>query len=462
MMRQVLRNVSVYARLSPILAHPVQRKGLAPTVASISNRFSTLKHAPAKGQCVVPINTSDPLPLEDDTMQLTGFGRVPTTQTMNFIDTAENEAWPVYRILGREGALLEGCSAPAHLGKEELVKMYKSMVRIQALDDIFYNAQRQGRISFYMQNAGEEATHVGSASALTVDDTVFAQYREVGVLLWRGFTLQQAADQCFSNEKDLGKGRQMPVHYGSRELNYQTISSPLATQLPQAVGAAYALKLEKKKACTICYFGEGAASEGDFHAALNFAATVEAPVVFFCRNNGYAISTPVKDQFRGDGIISRAAGYGMKAIRVDGNDLFAVHNATLEAKRIAIEEGRPVLIEAMSYRRGHHSTSDDSTRYRSQAEITHWQTHLDPVKRVRTYLESKGWWDDAQEAAIRDAERAAVLNALEVAEKRPKPSVSELFSDVYKTMTPNLMRQEKELKAHIDLYPDYYNAGHGH
>lgn len=117
--------------------------------------------------------------------------------------------------------------------------------------------------------------------------------------------MQQAADQCFSNAADLGRGRQMPVHYGSKELNFQTISSPLATQLPQAVGVSYAMKNAKKNNISIVYFGEGAASEGDFHAAMNFATTLECPMIFFCRNNGYAISTPVKDQYRGDGIISR-------------------------------------------------------------------------------------------------------------------------------------------------------------
>lgn len=146
-------------------------------------------------------------------------------------------------------------------------------------------------------NKTQEATHIGSAAALHPTDLVLAQYREAGVLMWRGFTLEQFADQCFSNAGDLGKGRQMPVHYGTAALHFQTISSPLATQIPQAVGAAYGLKLEDRakghgpegRRCAVCYFGEGAASEGDFHAALNFAATLEAPVLFFCRNNGFAI-----------------------------------------------------------------------------------------------------------------------------------------------------------------------------
>lgn len=311
-----------------------------------------------------------------------------------------------------------------------------------------------------MQAAGEEGAVVGSAAALQPQDNIFAQYRESGGLLWRGFTVQQAADQCFSNEMDLGKGRQMPVHYGTKELNYHTISSPLATQLPQAAGAAYAMKLNPNNdAVAVCYFGEGAASEGDFHAALNFAATTEAPVVFFCRNNGYAISTPVKDQYRGDGIISRAAGYGMKAIRVDGNDIFAVYMATQEARRVALEEGRPVFVEAMSYRRGHHSTSDDSTRYRSKAEINRWGD-MCPLRRLRTYMEGDGrnWWNDELEAELRDTERVGVLQALEIAERRSPPPVSELFADVYHEMPAHLLKQEAELHEHMAKYPEHYAA----
>ena len=169
--------------------------------------------------------------------------------------------------------------------------------------------------------------------------------------------------------------------------SFQSISSPLTTQLPHAVGAAYNLKLKRSDAISIVFFGEGAASEGDFHAALNFSATLDVPMIFFCRNNGYAISTPVQDQYRGDGIASRAAGYGMHCIRVDGNDLLAVKQATEVARALALEKSKPVLIEAMTYRRGHHSTSDDSSKYRSVNEIKYWQDHMDPIKRFRLYIE---------------------------------------------------------------------------
>lgn len=197
----------------------------------------------------------------------TVMGLLPVTPTLDIVDTQKADKIPMFRIKDAAGKTLPGAVAPV-FDKETATKMYCTMNRIQALDDVFYNAQRQGRVSFYMQNIGEEALQIGSASALKPQDVVFTQYREVGILLWRGFTVQQCADQCFSNEKDLGKGRQMPIHYGSAELNFQTVSSPLTTQLPQAVGAAYALKQSDPDAIAVCYFGEGAASEGDFHAGM--------------------------------------------------------------------------------------------------------------------------------------------------------------------------------------------------
>ena len=183
-----------------------------------------------------------------------------------------------------------------------LLRAHRHMIRLRKMDTILHNAQRQGRISFYMTHHGEEAIHMGSGSALKPQDVILAQYREAGLLMWRGFTLEQFCNQCFSNDLDLGKGRQMPVHYGSRALNYQTVSSPLGTQITQAVGAAYKFKLEalanpeKEAAIAIVYFGDGAASTVDFHSGCNFAATLKTPMIFFCRNNGYAISTPVKGE----------------------------------------------------------------------------------------------------------------------------------------------------------------------
>ena len=202
------------------------------------------------------------------------------------------EPFITYRVLDDFGNVIDPSQAP-QIEKEEAMRIFKTMVRLRTMDDVLFSAQRQGRVSFYMTNSGEEASQVGSAAALTLDDVIFSQYREAGVLLWRGFTFQEACDQCVGNGRDLGKARQMPVHYGSKRLNVQTIASPLGTRMPQAAGAAYALKRQGKDACVVCYFGDGAASEGDFHGALNFASTLECPVIFFCRNNGGTLPNSV-------------------------------------------------------------------------------------------------------------------------------------------------------------------------
>ena len=234
--------------------------------------------------------------LSDRGPQHPNIGRFSSRLEDQFLDNF-GEPFVTFRVMDENGAVLDPALEP-DVTEEEAVRMYETMVQLNVMDSILYEAQRQGRLSFYMTNYGEEATHIGSASVLTQDDVIFGQYREAGVLLWRGFTLQQFADQCVGNAHASCKGRMMPVHYGSRELNFHTISSPLATQLPQAAGAAYALKMQKRDACAVCFFGDGAASEGDFHGALNFAATLECPVIFFCRNNGYAISTPIREQVR--------------------------------------------------------------------------------------------------------------------------------------------------------------------
>lgn len=362
---------------------------------------------------------------------------------------------PIYRVMDEKGTILNEDHDP-NLGKEMSLKLYKGMTKLHVMDNILYDVQRQGRISFYMTNFGEEGTHFGSAAALDPEDTVFAQYREAGVLMWRGFTIQNMVDQCYSNKDDLGKGRQMPVHYGSKDLNFHTISSPLGTQIPQASGAAYALKLLKKNTCVIVYFGEGAASTSDFHPALNFAATLDCPTIFFCRNNGYAISTPADEQYRGDGIASRGYGYGMDTIRCDGNDIWAVYNATKKAREITTQESRPVLLEAITYRVGHHSTSDDSSRYRTQEEIQYWQKHDNPIHRLRWYLEQRKWWSQEEEDAWQKEIRKHVLDALRAAESKKKPPINDLFTDVYEELPAHLRSQQKNLQEHLRRHAGQY------
>lgn len=207
-----------------------------------------------------------------------------------------------------------------------------------------------------------------------------------------------------------------------------------------------------------CYFGEGAASEGDFHAALNMAAIRSCPVVFVCRNNGYAISTPTLEQYRGDGIASRGVGYGIDTIRVDGNDVFAVNEAMKEARRLALTDGgRPVLVEAMSYRVSHHSTSDDSFAYRARVEVEDWKRRDNPIIRLRKWLENQGLWSEDREKQTRDEMRKAVLKEFGEAEREKKPALREAFKDVYEEVTEEQREQMKDLKRILETYPDEYD-----
>ena len=377
----------------------------------------------------------------------------PVVHQATFIDGHSVEI-PMLKILQQDGSVYPNADLP-NIDQTTALKAYRALAFHRVLDERMVAAQRQGRISFYMAALGEEATTVGGAAALEPQDMVMAQYREQGALIYRGFSLENIMNQLFSNEHDLGKGRQMPIHYGCNELNYMTISSPLGTQIPQATGYAYGQKLQGKDAVTICYFGEGAASEGDFHAGLNMAAVHNAPVIFFCRNNGYAISTPADEQYVGNGIASRGIGYGIKTIRIDGNDILAVMKAVQLAREYALEQQKPVIIEAMSYRLGAHSTSDDPSGYRTKEEEAKWQAH-DPILRMKHYLVKQDWWDEQQDKALFEQLREQILAAVKVAEKIDKPPVEDLVTDVYDQVPAHLEKQLTELKQHIKQYPDAY------
>ena len=353
-----------------------------------------------------------------------------------------------------DGKLRKNAHEPA-IDKATALKIYENMTYIRVLDERMVAAQRQGRLSFYLTCTGEEASVVGSIAGFKSHDMVMSQYREQAALRYRGFSSEQFMNQLLSNDLDLGKGRQMPIHYGSRELNYMTISSPLATQIPQAAGYAYGQKLVGKDACTICYFGDGAASEGDFHAGLNMAAVSNCPVVFVVRNNGYAISTTTSEQFAGDGIAPRGIGYGISSIRVDGNDILAVYAASVEARRLALQTNAPVIIETMSYRLGAHSTSDDPSSYRHADEEEIWR-QKDPILRMKKWLLDRGWWSDQQDHQLKTQYKKEILDALKSQEKRPSPPLSDLITDVYKTPPLHLRQQYTELLNHIAKYPDHY------
>jgi 2-oxoisovalerate dehydrogenase E1 component alpha subunit len=377
----------------------------------------------------------------------------PVVHKITFIDANSVEI-PELRILKKDGSVYEGSDLP-DMDEALAIKVYKTLIFHRVVDERMVAAQRQGRLSFYMAALGEEAASVGGAAGLKPQDMIMSQYREQGALMFRGFSLENFMNQMFSNKSDLGKGRQMPIHYGSSELNYMTVSSPLGTQIPQATGYAYGQKLQGLDAVTLCYFGEGAASEGDFHAGLNMAAVQEVPVIFFCRNNGYAISTPSDEQYKGNGIASRGVGYGIKTLRIDGNDILAVIKATQIAREYALKDSAPVLIEAMSYRLGAHSTSDDPSGYRTREEEAKWQDN-DPLLRMKSWLLAQSWWDENRDKALFEQLREKVLAAVKVSEKINKPHIDTLITDVYDVPSAQLESQLDQVKAHVNKYPQAY------
>ncbi|CAE8628092.1 unnamed protein product [Polarella glacialis] len=386
-----------------------------------------------------------------------GIRSVEFNSQLKFKDGKE-ETFPVFQLLDADGRLKEGVELPFSL--QQGVDMMEIMVRSSAYDTVLQTIQRQGRISFYCTNFGEEAASVGSAAALESQDMIWPQYRELGMFLWRGLTAQEMADQNLGNEDDRSKGRNLQVHYCMLEKNIQTVHANLGTHVPQAPGAGYAYKVDQEDRVSVAYFGDGSASEGDALTALNFASVYGAQTLFICRNNGYSISTGVDDQYGGDGIAARGPAFGMPTIRVDGNDLIAVYSATKAARKMCVEEKTPVLLELMTYRLGDHTTSDDSSAYRRESpeEVARLK-NLGPIPRWRKFLESQGVWDEAKEKALEAHARTEMLEAIRTGEAKKKPPLREMFTDVYTDLPWNLEEQAAYAEAHCREYSADYNMG---
>lgn len=346
--------------------------------------------------------------------------------------------------LGLSGTLSASCKTK--IPPKTLLEAYRVMELNRRIDERMLILNRQGHVSFVLPSIGEEACSVGSASALKTSDWIFPQYREHGALFWRGYDVQEYIHQMFCNGKDPIKGRQMANHFGSKELNVVTVSSTLGTQLTHAVGAAYAMQIQGEKNVAIAYFGEGTSSKGDFHVAMNFAAVYKAPVIFFCRNNGYAISTPTCDQFATESIATRGPSYGVETFQVDGNDIFAVHETVAKARNHCIKQKGPVLIEAMSYRIGPHSTSDDPSVYRDDEEVNYWKKRC-PILRLRRYLEKKKLWDKKKQEKMEAKIKEEIEAAIEEAKNAPAPALETLAEDVYFEIPETLKTQVREVQT---------------
>jgi pyruvate dehydrogenase E1 component alpha subunit len=353
----------------------------------------------------------------------------------------------LYRVLDDEGAVVHPDREPA-IAPADLRKIYETMLRVRLIDERMLRLQRQGRIGFYLGATGEEAAVVGPAHALRDSDWIYSSYREIGAALYRGYPLRTLLCQLFGNAEDPVKGRQMPVHHSIRSLNFVSISSPVGTQIPQAVGIAMGARLQGRDDVALTYFGEGATSTGAFHVGCNFAAVRKAPCLFLCRNNGWAISVPRAVQTAAATFAQKAVAYGMPGVLVDGNDVLALVHVTAEAAARARRGEGPTLIEARTYRRGAHSSSDDPSVYRDPEEPHEWDRR-DPLNRFRRYLEAHRLWTADEDAAFRATFDETFTRTLrEVDEVPPKPPLHTLFDDVYATRPWHLDEQAADLDRH--------------
>jgi TPP-dependent pyruvate/acetoin dehydrogenase alpha subunit len=328
------------------------------------------------------------------------------------------------------------------------------MVRTRAYDRQMVVLQRQGKIGFTIQCEGEEACHAGAAAHFDrARDWLFPSYRQQGMALALGVKPVEMAHQMFGNVKDVGsRGRQMPVHFSFVEpLRWVSISSPLGTQIPQAVGAARVLQQRGDGGIALCCFGDGSTSTNGFHSGMVFAGVWKAPVVFLCDNNQWAISVPTHRQTASSSFAVKGKAYGVRGVVCDGNDFFAVWRAVGDAVAHARAGGGPTLIEAVTYRVGGHSSSDDPRRYRDERWLADAQSK-DPIARLEKVLTERGLLTTGEKQRIADEAAAEMREAADAAAAEPAPAVETLFDDVYAVMPARLRRQREALRAELERH----------
>lgn len=347
------------------------------------------------------------------------------------------------QVLDPDGILDE--SLEPELTDEQRLALYRAMSLARVGDERMLKLQRQGRVGTFAPSTGQEAAVCGATLALSPEDWFVGTFRELGGWLMRGMPLEST----LLYHSGFEEGNVMPA--APRTLPVAVI---VASQALHAVGLAYAMKVRGESAAALAFLGDGATSQGDFHEALNFAGVWQTPAVFVIQNNQWAISMPRSAQTRSKTLAQKAIAYGIPGVQVDGNDVLAVYRATREALERARSGGGPTLIEAVTYRLMMHTTADDPTKYRSDGEVEAWRPR-DPLKRFRRYLEAKGLWDDAKQAALEAELKAEMDAAVTRFEARDDFLLDEPFRHVYGTPHPEieaqhqafLRRREREVRG---------------
>ena len=345
------------------------------------------------------------------------------------------------QILDPEGKIVNEKLEPK-ISKEVLIKMYRTMVLGRVADEKALQFQRQGRMLTYAPNIGQEAAQVGPMAALKDQDWLVLAFREFNAMLYKGVTLEQAFLYWYGNER------------GSRyadEVKVLPINVPIGSQINHAAGVAYASKLKEKDEVAIVFIGDGGTSHGEFHEGMNFAATYDLPMITIIQNNHYAISTPRHKATKAKTLAQKAIAYGIPGIQVDGNDPLAMYLAVETARKRAIKGEGPTLIEAVTYRIGPHTTSDNPKLYREDKEVEEW-LKKDPITRFKNYLIDKGYWTEKDDEALHEEHKTNVLNTFKHVEETGDVELEEIFVHTYKDMTPNLKEQ-------MQSYQEYLNNG---
>lgn len=339
---------------------------------------------------------------------------------------------PMVQILDHEGNVVRPELLPAW-NDEKMLEVYQELLFLRQADYKLINLQRQGRCGSYISIEGQEAAQLGSSMAIEKSDWVFPAFRELGICYLHGVPLEKIALYWMGNE------------WGSNyDAHVAPVCIPVGTHPLHATGFAWGLKLQKKPGLSISYFGDGATSEGDFYEAMNFAGVMNVPTIFFCQNNQWAISVPRSKQTAAKTLAQKSIAAGIPGIQIDGNDVFAVYAVTAEAAARARAGKGPTLIEAVTYRFGNHSTSDDATKYRPKEEIDYWRKR-DPLVRFKLFLQKKNLWSEAWEQKVSDEAREKILAAAKIAEQTPRPAPNEIFDYLYAKPTPELEEQKEYL-----------------
>lgn len=351
------------------------------------------------------------------------------------------------KVLNLDGSISKNAVEP-DIPENELRKWYEVMIQVRTLDSKGIRLQRQGRVGFHIFTTGQEG-HLGIAAAMKPEDWVYPAYREHGVALYRGLPLEKIVNHLFANDLDPQKGRRLPGLFGEKSINYVNPSAPIGTQIIQAAGTAYASKMLGTNEVTAVFFGDGATSSNDFHSGMNFGAVTKSPAIFICMNNQFAISVPLEKQTAAESIVDKAVGYGMPGIRVDGNDIFAMYLAAHEAIERARKGDGPTFIEAVTYRMGPHTSSDDPSRYRESDEVENWK-RKDPIVRFKKYLINKGYLSEDEDKELWKKYDSTINELIAVADERPKPQLRTMFTDVYKDVPWHLEEQWQEVKKYSE------------